>query len=266
MKKSNFCICIIVLLVSLVSGCTVQTDPKREVGRLTIMTYNIHHGADMNGRNALREMKDLMQRINPDIIAVQEVDHQWGARSNFQKQLEWLSKELGMNAAFGPTLRKGEGQYGMGILSKYPITRVENIKLSGELEQRGVLNVEVQIGKQMLSFWNTHLGLSPEDRRRQINQIVELTKGHPVPHILLGDFNVDIRSDELDQIRAHFTQAGQIGFMTTLVDESVVIDNIFLSNYFVAKKINAIEEVVSDHFPVYAEIEYLIEPVGMAVQ
>jgi hypothetical protein len=69
-----------------VAGAEPQADCE-----LSVMTYNIQHGAGEDDRLDLRRIADEIRSGGVEVPALQEVDRHWSARSDFVDQAQWLA-------------------------------------------------------------------------------------------------------------------------------------------------------------------------------
>jgi len=123
-------------------------------------------------------------------VALQEVD-KLTARSGKVDQLKEIENITGMQGVFCRAIDFDGGEYGLSILSKYPVTLDEIIQLpSGQREQR--------IG----CIINTHLDTkeNPQVRLEQIRELNDRTMEMRGIKILLGDMNDVYSTIELGQV------------------------------------------------------------------
>ncbi|MZQ83750.1 hypothetical protein GQF01_16695 [Paenibacillus sp. 5J-6] len=156
----------------------------------TVMTFNMHHGEGMDGKVDIIRIAELLGHEKADIIALQEVDR-YRLRSGFVDQARELAEMLGMHMVYSPSLTYKVGQYGIAILSRYPIADSSWALLPGSLESRSLLMTTVLIGSEPVHIATTHLGLSGEDRQLQLTRISELLADKKGPLVALGDFNME---------------------------------------------------------------------------
>ncbi|MFW6172066.1 MAG: endonuclease/exonuclease/phosphatase family protein [Planctomycetota bacterium] len=137
--------------------------------RLRILSYNIHHGEGMDGELDLARIAKVINAVNPDVVALQEVDA-GTQRSEQVDQPAVLARLSDLNVVFGGNIRYQGGDYGNAVLSRFPIVRHKNHPLPrfDDGEQRGVLEVHVKLpdGAGTLLFLATHLDHRPGDRER----------------------------------------------------------------------------------------------------
>jgi len=133
----------------------------------------------------------VLQELDCDIYALQEVDNEEGERED-SMQLEYLSRALQMAAVPGLRIVRHSGQYGNALLTHLPIISVHRHDLSySRFEPRGALDVELDLGDHKLRVIATHLGLSRSERRVQWRQLLQAVATAPaeLPTVVLGDMN-----------------------------------------------------------------------------
>jgi endonuclease/exonuclease/phosphatase family metal-dependent hydrolase len=162
---------------------------------LRVLSYNIHHGEGIDGKLDLERIARVISSVEPDVVAVQEVD-QRVQRSGVVDQPAELARLTQMQVVFGGNITYQGGNYGNVVLSRHPIRRHENHKLPrlNDGEQRGVLIAEIDWPghKEPLLFFSTHLDHRRErDERlasaKAINELAARYEGRPA--VLAGDLN-----------------------------------------------------------------------------
>ncbi|MDQ3788793.1 MAG: endonuclease/exonuclease/phosphatase family protein, partial [Actinomycetota bacterium] len=148
----------LLLVLAVLAGTTLAlaapaaATPVRPV---TVLSFNIHHGAGEDGVYDLGRVADEIRRSGADVIGLQEVDRHYGARSQWADQPAELAELLGMHVVYAanldlepPAAGQPRRQYGTAILSRYPILESQNTLLPkgrpGE-EQRGLLEAVVNV-------------------------------------------------------------------------------------------------------------------------
>jgi endonuclease/exonuclease/phosphatase family metal-dependent hydrolase len=179
-------------------GTPNKIYPSAKAPELTVATYNI--AAVRVG--TIDAVARAIKALNADIIALSEVDKNT-RRSGGVNQLEQLKKLTGMYGVFGKTIDFEGGEYGIAVLSRYPITRHEALPLpSPKVEQRIMLATEVQKPgfSSPIVFIASHLDWQedPAIRMQQMYAINDFAAGNitsSFPNIetsikiLAGDFN-----------------------------------------------------------------------------
>lgn len=168
------------------SGTTGDPDTVDGVP-LRVMTYNIKHG-DLSSLEAIAE---VILHEEPDIVALQEVDKD-AARSNLEFQSYRLGQLTGMSSLFRQAIPlNGGGEYGLAVLSRFPIVSSEKVELTSGGEQRILVVAEITLPDgRPLAFANTHMGLDSVERATQATEIVDVLAERPLA-LLMGDFNAD---------------------------------------------------------------------------
>ena len=124
--------------------------------KLRFGSYNIKHGGD-----AGLDMSKLAKNIRAadlGIVGLQEVD-QLTTRVNNINTMKRLSNHTGYDYyAFFKAIDFKGGEYGVGILSKYPILETERIELSSGKEEKRVLGrAKIDVNGLTVNFFVTHI-------------------------------------------------------------------------------------------------------------
>lgn len=173
-------------------------DPP--IRSLRVATFNIHHGEGDDGRLDLDRVVAAVR--GADVVAFQEVDVRFRARSRFEDQAEALAGRLGGKVAFGGNLVEGDGRYGVALVTRFPIVAQRNHALPRspgreKAEPRGLLEATVDAGGRPVRFFVTHLAHdSPADRKLQVARVRDLVLAGTGPFVLMGDLN--LRPDTAD--------------------------------------------------------------------
>lgn len=155
---------------------------------LRVMTWNIHGGIGTDGRFSLERITETIDRHNPDVVALQEVDSRRavGARSPF----ELLREAVGEHGIEAKSITTADGDYGQMLASRCPFngTQVHDIT-HADREPRRAIETEVYCGHGKIRVVATHFGLSLAERRTQARRLVAIARAHDLPTVMLGDFN-----------------------------------------------------------------------------
>jgi endonuclease/exonuclease/phosphatase family metal-dependent hydrolase len=165
------------------------------VHTVRVLTYNIHHGEGMDGEFDLPRLARIIESTEADLVALQEVD-QGTARSSGVNELTELGRLTHLHTAFGKAMEFQGGGYGVGVLSRWPLLRVDVHPLPGpgDREPRTSLTVAVRLNKNgpLVQFTSTHLdsGRDFGNRISQANELNhQLVHEDRTPAILAGDMN-----------------------------------------------------------------------------
>lgn len=158
-----------------------------------VMTYNIHHGEGNDGRVDLERIAAVIREARADLVALQEVDR--GVQRTGRRDLPAeLAKLTGLRCLFSNNYHYQGGEYGNAVLTRFPVRQWTNTHLHmlRPGEQRGVLQVQLEVQGRELLFLNTHIDYRPDDAERLAN--VAQFKGILTNHtsdavVFAGDFN-----------------------------------------------------------------------------
>jgi endonuclease/exonuclease/phosphatase family metal-dependent hydrolase len=232
-----------------------------------VLSYNIRHGAGLDGRIDLERIAEVIRRANPDLVALQEVD-QCCERSGNQDTPALLGQILGMEHRFGRSLDFQGGEYGLAVLSRLPVTDTIPHTLPSAKEPRCALEVQVQAEafESTLSFICIHNDyVSEEIRARQIRTLLASLRDRAHPTILAGDFNCEGADGSMKLLEEEgWTVLDKKAEKTFPADEpEKEIDFIVLRGFPEISVEHGVidEKVASDHRPIYAVITHR-DPVG----
>jgi len=193
----------------------VGTQPAK----IRVLTYNIHHGVGIGGAVDLDQIAELIRRVSPDIVALQEVEF-GTTRTLGVDQTAVLAEATGMTGVFGRNLDFRGGGFGNAILSRYPIKTFRNQLLPFRFgsEPRGVLDATIELpGGGVIHLLSTHLDYHQDETERllQSSAIEDLAMGFgDTPVILAGDLNAEPTSGTIRSFRRRWTSAGSIRLLT----------------------------------------------------
>lgn len=155
----------------------------------TLCTYNIHGAVGTDGRLDPTRTAAVIEEIDSDIVALQEVEH---FSVDGDDLPVYLARRGGYRMYLGPTLLRYEHLYGNVLLCRLPVAEVRRIDLSvARREPRGAIEIDVRAGDTRLRIVNTHLGLLPGERREQVRRLLRHLESAPPADItvLTGDIN-----------------------------------------------------------------------------
>jgi endonuclease/exonuclease/phosphatase family metal-dependent hydrolase len=229
------------------------------------MTYNIHHGQGTDGVFDLPRIAGLITGAQPDLVALQEVDENTD-RSGGVNQLNALADLTRMHAVYGKTMDLGGGEYGVAVLSRWPILSSSNEPLpsSPDREPRTLLTVRVRAGDAgpVFQFACTHFdqGRDPQDREAQAEAVNEREIKDGIPAILAGDMNARPNTDVMHTLEQAWSDAAPPTDATprsplrSFTSDYVLFRPAGVWRLVDAKVID--DRVASDHRPVFAALEW----------
>lgn len=178
-------------LVILLVAALAAAVPARQADEFTVATYNIRHARGVDEDVDLPRTAAAIRDLGVDVVALQEVDRLVD-RSGRVDQPGMLGEALGMHHAFGAFFPYQGGEYGMAILSRFPIRREFALRLPDGNEPRVALFAEVELpsGAPVLVV-NVHFDWVADDtlRYKQVEALGAVLDTVSLPTILLGDFN-----------------------------------------------------------------------------
>lgn len=232
---------------------------------LRVMTYNIHVGVGMDKKLDLQRIANVIKQEKPDVVGLQEVDR-GVKRTEGKDEIAELAKMTEMHFAFAHNLDYQGGQYGVAILSRFPIGKVDHRKYENRrvAERRGMLRVELNISGRKINFVTTHLDYQYADSRLfETEQLLSFLTDVKGPLIVVGDFNDEPAGSSYKMMVGQFEDAwirsrAKGEGLSYPADKAVKrIDYIFLhkASGLKAKRAWVVDTLASDHLPVMAEIE-----------
>jgi endonuclease/exonuclease/phosphatase family metal-dependent hydrolase len=257
-------ICFFVLLISCypASAMPDSTGKPAEPTRLKVLSYNLRFGE----LASLEALAAFIKEQDPDIVALQEVDcRTYRDRAPKQHGKDFATElgfRTGMIPAYGKTIPYAGGYYGIAILSKYPLAKVERIylpKTTNGKEQRAVLVADVEYREgEYITFASTHLDYTnTAERQVQVGKLNEVLAAKNNPVIVAGDFNARPDSKEISEGMRAWKTASNLEPTVPANAPRHTIDYIFCYPKDKWISIDAITYKVqlSDHLPVSAVVE-----------
>jgi len=159
--------------------------------KLNVLSYNIRHGAGMDGKIDLERIAAVIRKAKPDLVALQEIDKNCKRSGSIDIAAE-LGRMLSMDHRFGKFMDFQGGEYGMAILSRLPIKEMVRHPLPKGAEPRCALEVQVQVAgfEKPFSFVGIHNDWTNEEIRiKQVGALIKAMEPRKNPVILAGDFN-----------------------------------------------------------------------------
>jgi endonuclease/exonuclease/phosphatase family metal-dependent hydrolase len=250
------------LLLSTFASSSSSATAKKT---LRVMTYNIHVGVGMDKRLDLRRIADVINLERPDLVGLQEVDR-GVKRTEGRDEIAELARMTNMQFAFAHNLDYQGGQYGVAILSRFPIGAIDHRKYENrrEAERRGMLRVEVNIGGKTISFATSHLDYQFDDGRLfEAEQMLKFLHDIKGPLIVVGDLNDEPAGKTYQLMSQGFADAwarsrAKGAGLTYPADKPVKrIDYVFTrkSDPVKAKKAWVVNTLASDHLPLVVDLE-----------
>ncbi len=269
----------------------------------SIVTYNIGYLSGMTNNKAIDKSKKLFddnlkkvqfetKKVNPDIIALQEIDFDASRSYNINQESEianlgynYRATSVNWDKKYLPfpywpiSLQFGKVVSGQSIISKYYLKEQERVVLQRVAEtpyyrdafylDRLAQVVKVVLDKQEVIVINVHLeAFEKETRAHQFNKVLAIFNRYKkdYPTILIGDFNSRARdSDAIIHKIFAMEDVGNAAFNLNLLENTFDtkapferIDYIFYTKksikYVSGRVLNDFGQA-SDHFPVFMEFK-----------
>lgn len=275
---------VALLALALLDGEAVA-KPQAPDRALTMMSYNIHTGIGMDRKLDLQRTADEIRASGAEAVGLQEVDVRWSSRSNFEDQAKALAEELDMNYffapiySFDPTEPGGpRREYGLAILSEYPILSAENHDITRLSTQSasptpepapGFPEVVLNVRGVKVHFYDTHLDYraDPTVRRMQVDDMLEIMAEDDGPKVLAGDLNAPPEAPELARLfevmnDSWMAQGDGSGYTYPAGNPTKRIDYVLTSPDVGVESVSVPDTLASDHRPVVAELSLPGEAVG----
>lgn len=162
----------------------LQAQTTKLPVQLGVASYNIHHGEGTDGKFDYHRLAKQLERWQPDVIALQEVDSMT-TRSGKTYALGTLAEMTRYYETFCPAMDYQGGKYGIGLLSRQKPLKVKSYALPGKEEPRRLVVAEFKD----YAVACTHLSLNAEERMASLPIILEAARNTDKPFILAGDWN-----------------------------------------------------------------------------
>jgi endonuclease/exonuclease/phosphatase family metal-dependent hydrolase len=268
---------ILLALFTLLFGCGVKTIPAsnsstsndQKSNTISVLSYNIHHANPPSkpGVIDLPAIANVILQQKADIVALQEVDVHTTRSGASMHEAEELARLTGMTAYFAKAIDYGGGEYGVAILSRYPMVETKNTPLptddNTKGEHRTLATATIVLpGNKKFVFACTHLDAQRADTNRQlqVKKILELLQQESLPVVIAGDFNALPTSDVIRQLDGAFTRSCVANCPYTIpeINPNRTIDYIAFApakNFTVISHSVVDESYASDHRPVKAVLQ-----------
>lgn len=251
-----------------------------------LITLNIAHGRGLSFyqgfhssagiRKQLERIHRLLERYQPDVVCLQEVDESshWNGHINLLDEIQ--NKESLPYSYLGVHNRRDGAKklaYGNAILSRYPIREAVTVPFGkNQLGEKGFLFARIEFPEGLVSVVNLHLDFRSRIKRlAQVEQVIRFLHdelampGDPLLHrpIICGDFNAraTLQRDAVAQLFGYMKSHHQYALHPQNARSFPAhtplkcIDFIFLPEPMKCHSCQTIRSYVSDHRPVFMRFE-----------
>lgn len=269
---------------------------QRAEDQLRVMSYNVHLFSapefDAKPFTNAQNISAVIAQVSPDVLCLQEFHTRFKGEHHMIHQFE---KELGYTHHYVfPVAENNREAYGMAIFSKYPIVDTGSIEGYAYGINRMIYS-DIVCDGQKIRVYNVHLrsiGFKKEDyefiknpsgtfnqdmqstlmiggrlknafhsRSDQVEALVQHAAQIDYPYMILGDFNDTPLSYAVNKasknLKNTFREKGR-GWGTTYNGDfpNFQIDFIFVHPSFDVQHYQIIQEKLSDHYPVWADLRF----------
>lgn len=158
---------------------------------LTVASYNIRKGVGLDWRRQPERILDVLNEIDADIVALQEVDRRFGSRAT-ALPLEVIEAKTGYHPLIFSTRPQSLGWHGNTILVRKGVEVLMQRRLVlPALEPRGAVLADISFGGEIVRVVGMHLGLMGHWRTRQARAVVAHLEALEArrPTVIMGDLN-----------------------------------------------------------------------------
>lgn len=236
--------------------------------KIKVLSYNIHHcnppSKAKEGLIDIPAVAKVIKESKADLVALQEVDVNTERSGKGVHEARELARLTGMHFFFVKTIDHQGGDYGIAVLSRFPILDSVSYKLpmkegaGGEPRGLAVITVKLKGGKKML-FASTHFDLKAANKPLQAEEINRIFRDQSLPVVLAGDFNSVPESDAIVLLDTEFRRSCKenCGFTIPEINPTRTIDYIMFRKPEQVEVLShrvISEPYASDHLPVMAEL------------
>jgi endonuclease/exonuclease/phosphatase family metal-dependent hydrolase len=234
-------------------------EPSTPAMMLKVASYNIRKAIGSDRVRRPERILDVLEEIDADVIALQEADRRFGARTAalpalLLAQSHWSPVPLGRAS-------QSLGWHGNAILVRTGLAVQDcgHIDLP-TIEPRGAVFADVDVSGHIVRIVGMHLDLSGLRRRQQARAILHaLERKAPLPTVLMGDLNEWRRTGGCLADFSHHHAMALTGRSFPASRPLARLDRIMASRDLhiesAAAHLSAKAKVASDHLPVWARID-----------
>lgn len=227
--------------------------------RLRVASYNIRKARGLDQRYDPHRIMSVINRLDADVIAIQEADHRLGERPAALER-DLIERESDFEVVPVANNEISVGWHGNAVLVRKGMraTSVKRIELPG-FEPRGAVKVDVDAGSgSPISVVATHLGLLRQSRRRQLSVIAQ-EMNEVGRSVILGDFNEWSQKRGLEALDDRYEvhspgRSFHAARPIAALDRVAVCDTAVLEDAGVDESETARQ--ASDHLPIWADLHW----------
>jgi endonuclease/exonuclease/phosphatase family metal-dependent hydrolase len=166
----------------------------------TVLSFNMHKGFNAWNKFTLPAMREQLQKLDPDLICLQEVQGKHVVKQkkqsipHGQNQAAFIAENHWPEPIYVENAQYKNGHHGNAIISRYPVDFYENINISfRKTASRSLLHARIPIAANLhIHLICVHFGLFELEREDQFAALIARVNSHIAdyePLIIAGDFN-----------------------------------------------------------------------------
>lgn len=238
---------------------------------LRVMSYNMRIASPPSTNWGGTDLPAIAKVINdnkPDLVALQEVDAFTERSGKTSHQAKELAEMTGMHYFFAKAIDRSGGDYGVAVLSRFPIIKSEGFRLpvssGSDGEIRGLALIVVEAFGNEIAFASAHLDhKSDDDRKLQVENVIRIAKKYKnLPIIFSADLNMTPDNPVMNLVRKNFFLPCSTCPLTFPQDNPRSTIDYILLNKKAEKQFRTVnygtvdEKYASDHLPLIAEFRF----------
>ncbi|HOF41322.1 MAG TPA: endonuclease/exonuclease/phosphatase family protein, partial [Candidatus Hydrogenedentes bacterium] len=159
--------------------------PPAAPNTLTVLTYNMQQGTDVEGHQNLYGQLAFLRAVNADIIGLQESDTARPSQGHTDAP-RFFAEGLGYHVFYGPNTISGT--FGTAILARFPLENPRTLFTYSTVDEVGTAVAEIQVGGRRICLINNHPAGPEEVKRAHAEALVNECAS--CEHVItMGDHN-----------------------------------------------------------------------------
>jgi endonuclease/exonuclease/phosphatase family metal-dependent hydrolase len=153
---------------------------------LRVMTFNTQQSNDEFAQKSFQAQLEVMRRVSPDILALQETDSTRISLNN-NDYVRFFADKLGYYSYYGP--KTVAGTYGTAILSRFSLENTRTVFIYSDKDETGVAEAEVEVAGKLFTIYDVHPDSSDPAMLVFAQTLLDRAKDKAYV-IAMGDYNL----------------------------------------------------------------------------